>query len=110
VVFILRLYTYALTHCQALLFWHSFDSMLRALLLTNLLQVVFDIDLTTLNNIYVDMRLTLWYNRVYLKALEGNVYSKKDMWMDALGGVMMGAAFIVMWIVGAYADLATVGF
>jgi len=84
--------------------------MLRALLLTNLLQLVFDSDLTRYNNIYVDMTSALWYNRVYLKALEGNVYSNKDMVMDALGGVMMGAAFIVMWIVGAYADLATVGF
>ena len=109
-VFILRLYTYALTHCQALLFWHSFDSMLRAMLLTNLLQLILDSDLTRYNNIYIDLWLSVWYNRVYLKALEGNVYSNKDMVMDALGGVMMGAAFIVMWIVGAYADLATVGF
>ena len=70
----------------------------------------FDIDLTTLNNICVDMRLTLWYNRVYLKALEGNVYSKKDMWMDALGGVAMGAAFLILYVVASMADLATVGF
>tara|TARA_R110002012_G_scaffold97121_3_gene233536 strand:+ start:1215 stop:1469 length:255 start_codon:yes stop_codon:yes gene_type:complete len=84
--------------------------MLRALLLTNLLQLVFDRDLTTLINIYVDMRSALWYNRVYLKALEGNVYSKKDMWMDALGGVAMGAAFIMLWCAGAMLDLVTVGF
>ena len=84
--------------------------MLRALLLTNLLQLVFDRDLTTLINIYVDMRSALWYNRVYLKALEGNVYSNKDMWMDALGGVLMGMAFLMMWCAGAIMDLATVGF
>jgi len=84
--------------------------MLRALLLTNLLQLVFDIDLTTLNNIYIDLRLSVWYNRVYLKALEGNMYSNKDMVMDAIGGVMMGAAFILLWCAGAIADLATVGF
>ena len=84
--------------------------MLRALLLTNLLQLVFDRELTTLINIYVDMRSALWYNRVYLKALEGNVYSKKDMWMDALGGVAMGVAFIMLWCAGAMLDLVTVGF
>ena len=84
--------------------------MLRALLLTNLLQLVFDRDLTTFINIYVDIRLTLWYNRVYFKALEGNVYSKKDMWMDALGGVAMGAAFLILYVVASMADLATVGF
>ena len=84
--------------------------MLRALLLTNLLQLVFDRELTTFINIYVDMRSTLWYNRVYLKALEGNVYSKKDQVMDALGGVAIGVAFIILWIAAAKADLATVGF
>ena len=52
----------------------------------------------------------MWYNRVYLKALEGNVYSNKDMVMDALGGVAMGAAFLVLWCLGAMMDLATVGF
>lgn len=84
--------------------------MLRALLLTNLLQLVFDRELTTFINIYVDMRSTLWYNRVYLKALEGNVYNKKDQVMDALGGVAIGVAFIILWIAAAKADLATVGF
>jgi len=83
--------------------------MLRALLLTNLLQLVFDRELTTFINIYVDMRSALWYNRVYLKALEGNVYSKKDMWIDALGGVAMGAAFLILYIVASIADLAIVG-
>jgi len=38
------------------------------------------------------------------------VYSDKDMVMDAIGGVMMGAAFILLWCAGAIADLATVGF
>ena len=109
-VFFLRLYTYTLTHCQALLFWHSFDSMLRAMLLTNLLQLVFDIDLTRYINIYIDLRASVWYNKTYLKALEGNVYSDKDMVMDAIGGVMMGAAFILLWCAGAVADLAIVGF
>ena len=66
--------------------------------------------MTTFINIVVDMRLTLWYNRVYLKALEGNVYSKKDMWIDALGGVAMGAAFLILYVVASMADLATVGF
>ena len=55
------------------------------------------------------MQSALWYNRVYLKALEGNVYSKKDMWMDALGGVAMGAAFLILYIVASIADLAIVG-
>jgi len=84
--------------------------MLRALLLTNLLQLVFDSDLTRYINIYVDLWRSVWYNRVHLKALEGNVYSDKDMVMDAIGGVMMGAAFILLWCAGAVADLATVGF
>ena len=84
--------------------------MLRAMLLTNLLQLILDSDLTRYNNIYIDLWLSVWYNRVYLKALEGNVYSNKDMVMDAIGGVVMGAAFILLWCAGAIADLATVGF
>ena len=84
--------------------------MLRAMLLTSLLQLVFDIDLTRYINIYIDLRASVWYNRVYLKALEGNVYNKKDQVMDALGGVAIGVAFIILWIAAAKADLATVGF
>jgi len=83
--------------------------MLRACFWQTFYNSFFDSDLTTFINIYVDMRSALWYNRVYLKALEGNVYSKKDMWMDALGGVAMGAAFLILYIVASIADLAIVG-
>ena len=38
------------------------------------------------------------------------MYSKKDMWMDALGGVAMGAACLILYVVASMADLATVGF
>ena len=87
-----------LTACSVHCFWQTFYNSF------------FDSDLTTYINIYVDLRSAVWYNRVYLKALEGNVYSNKDMVMDALGGVAMGAAFLVLWCLGAMMDLATVGF
>ena len=86
-----------LTACSVHCFWQTFYNSF------------FDSDLTTFINIYVDMQSALWYNRVYLKALEGNVYSNKDMWMDALGGVAMGAAFLILYIAASYADLAIVG-
>ena len=38
------------------------------------------------------------------------MYTNKDMVMDAIGGVVVGAAFILLWCAGAMMDLATVGF